>query len=171
MKVNRFLIGILVLIFIFIALYFTNNIGLTKKMVEKEARHYTDIDDSFTLISDESKDLKTLLFFNKDEDKYKYRIYAKKPGISFGYFFRGGGTLVSPDNYIEEIHIAGYHDRVFISSNKNKVGKVEIDDGNEIKIIDVDINNPFIVIIPQNTGIVNFYNIENKQINSIKYDL
>ena len=87
-------------------------------MVEKEARYYTDIDESFNLITDESKDLQTLLFFNKDENVYKYRIYVKKPGISFGYFFRGGGTLINPDNYIEEIHIDGYNDRVFISNNK-----------------------------------------------------
>lgn len=147
MKENRFLIGGVILIFIIIALYFTNNIGITKKMVEKEAWYYTDIDESFNLITDESKDLKALLFFNKDEDEYKYRIYVKKPGISFGYFFRGGGTLINPDNYIEEIHIDGYNDRVFISSNKNKVEKVEIDDGNETKIIDLDINSPFYINI------------------------
>lgn len=169
MKKNKLIIGILALMFLMIILYLTNNIGIPKKMIEKDARHNSRIDKSFNVITDKSKNLQALLFYNEDEDKYKYIFYTKKPGFSFGYFFRGAGSLINNDDYIEEVHLYGYDDSIFISSNKININKLEINDGNNRKVIDIDSKRPFILIIPRNIGIVNFFNTESEKATIIKY--
>ena len=77
--------------------------------------------------------------------------------LSFGYFFLGGGDIVAVDDYIAEFVVEGYTERAFISMNTQNVVRVEIDDGNGVRVIDIDSGKPFAIVLPLNAGDICFY--------------
>ena len=47
-------------------------------------------------------------------------IRLNRPGLSFGYFFRGGGNLSSVDKEILACTVEGYKEQAFISMNRQQ---------------------------------------------------
>ena len=89
-----------------------------------------------------------------------------RPGLSFGYFFRGGGNLSGVASEITEFTVEGYEERAFISMNQEQVAQLKIDDGNSVQTIDVDSSSPFAIVLPTNAGNIAFYDVNGK---TVKY--
>lgn len=88
--------------------------------------------------------------YPQDRSDHTFSVYVNRPGLSFGYFFRGGGSLSGVERGIAEFTVDGYNERAFISMNQPKAARLEIDDGNTVQIIDLNSDQPFaIVLIPQ----------------------
>lgn len=115
--------------------------------------------------------MSAMIFYFDDLADHIYSIYVNRPGLSFGYFFRGGGSIIETERYIAEIHIEGYNERAFISMNKQQVSKVEIDDGNEIQTIKIDSEKPFVFIVPNNVGSLTIYDINGNIVESVQHRL
>ena len=82
--------------------------------------------------------------------------------MSFGYFFRAGGSDSQIANGIREFSFPTPYDingSALVSMNMNNVARIEIDNDIEIKVIDVDPNKPFAVVIPINPGSVILYDV------------
>ena len=95
--------------------------------------------------------------YPKDKKDHTFSVYVNRPGLSFGYFFRGGGDIVQVEDYIAEFVVEGYNERAFISMNTQNVVRVEIDDGNGVRVIDIDSGKPFAIVLPLNAGDICFY--------------
>ena len=92
-----------------------------------------------------------------DKTDHTFSVYVNRPGLSFGYFFRGGGDSVAIEEYIAEYTVKGYNERAFVSMNKQKVKCLEVDDGNSVQVIEIDSNRPFALVLPVNVGNITFY--------------
>lgn len=114
--------------------------------------------------------MSAMIFYSSDLRNNTFSIYINRPGISIGYFFRAGGSPIETDGYISEYHIEGCEECAFISSNKQRVNKVEIDDGKRIKSINIDSEKPFALILPVNAGSVTIYDIKGTILKSIPCD-
>jgi hypothetical protein len=143
----------------FLALYFNNDIGICKEKIEKDARIGQKIPEDWQVAKDTTEIMSAMIFYNETLSDYTVSVYVNRPGLSFGYFFRHGGSVVGVDEKIAEISIDGYNERTFISLNTQQVSKVDIDNGNLIKTIEIESTKPFVFILPVNLGTVTFYDI------------
>lgn len=86
-------------------------------------------------------------------------IRLNRPGLSFGYFFCGGGNLSSVDKEILACTVEGYKEQAFVSMNRQQAARAEIDDGNEVQVLDIDSRKPFAIVLPVNAGSITFYDV------------
>ena len=152
--------GLLLLCAIFVSfLYLNNDIGEHKNLLESDIRSSQRIQDDWIVDGTVSDSVAAFISYPEDKSDHTYSVYVNRPGLSFGYFFRGGGSLTEVDKYVSEYRIQGYSERAFICMNEQKVARLEIDDGNTVQIIDMDSEYPFALVLPINIGIVTFYDV------------
>jgi len=156
---------------IILLLYFNNDIGITKLNIEKDARNSQKISDDWQVAKDTTETMSAMLFYNESHKKHTFSIYVNRHGLSFGYFFRGGGATEIIAEGIAEFYINGYNERAFISMNKQQVSKVEINNGNSVQRIEIESTKPFVFILPVNIGSVTIYDINGNIIESLQQKL
>ena len=167
---NRFLkivIGIVFVCILFVGyLYANNDIGMTSTNLEADIRSSQKIKDDWTLDGSVSNTMAAYISYPQDKSAHTFSVYVNRPGLSFGYFFRGGGNLSEVQRGIVEFTVEGYNERAFISMNQQQVQQLEIDDGNAIQVIDIDSNKPFAIVLPINAGKITFYDVNR---NTVEY--
>lgn len=167
---NRFLkivIGIVFVCILFVGyLYANNDIGVTSTNLEADIRSSQKIKDDWTLDGSVSNTMAAYISYPQDKSAHTFSVYVNRPGLSFGYFFRGGGNLSEVQRGIVEFTVEGYNERAFISMNQQQVQQLEIDDGNAIQVIDIDSNKPFAIVLPINAGKITFYDVNR---NTVEY--
>ena len=107
--------------------------------------------------------------YPQDLSDHSFSVYVNRPGLSFGYFFRGGGNLSGVQRGIAEYTVEGYNERAFISMNQQQVTQLEIDDGNTIPVLDIDSNKPFAIVLPISAGTITFYYVNGNTVESVSY--
>lgn len=105
-----------------------------------------------------------IIHYNAEKTDCRFSLYVNHPGFDFGYRFRQGGTVYAIVDSLAVFH-NDYHDETIIMSlNKPQITRIEIN-GAENKSIEIDENEPFVVIIPANS-IFSIFDINN---NEVKY--
>ena len=156
----KIVIGIVLVCILFVGfLYANNNIGMTSTNLETDIRSSQKIKDDWTLDGSVSNTMAAYISYSQDMSDHTFSVYVNRPGLSFGYFFRGGGTLSGIQKGIVEFTVEGYNERAFISMNQQQVQQLEIDDGNTIQVVDIDSNKPFAIVLPINAGNITFYDV------------
>jgi hypothetical protein len=163
-KFSFFFVGTVSIIILL--LYFNNDIGITKLNIEKHARNSQKISHDWQVTKDTTETISAMLFYDKSHKKHTFSIYVNRHGLTFGYFFRGGGATGVIAEGIAEFYIDGYNERAFISMNKQQVSKVEINNGNSVQTIEIESTKPFAFILPVNIGSVTIYDINGNIIES-----
>jgi hypothetical protein len=147
-------------------LYANDDIGKAANSLEADIRQSQMILDDWIVDGSISDTMAAFISYPQDKTDHTFSIYVNRPGLSFGYFFRGGGDIVQVEDYIAEFVIEEYNERAFISMNAQNVIRLEIDDGNNIRVIDIDSGKPFAIVLPLNTGSICFYDTNG---NIVKY--
>lgn len=164
MKLKKYIIGILTTFFlVFILLISQGNIGVSKANIEKEARKAHKIPEDWITAKDVNNYLGALLFYSEDLSNFTFSIYTNNEGLSFGYFYCLGGGIPESSEGISKITSNGHGD-MFLSLNNVKVSRIEINDGENIKEILIEDTKPFVVIIPENSREIKFYDIDGNSI-------
>ena len=132
--------------------------GVPKEKTEAEARAFHNIDESWQSIQATSDDVSAMLFFPSDRSSHFYSIYSKHKGLSKGYFFRIGGTISEISSECVQFVFENNNGHIYASMNKQKICKVEIDDGDQVNTISLNEDDPFILVFPSNAGNVTLYN-------------
>lgn len=140
-------------------LFFSNNIGINAKSLESDIRSSQKITDNWIVDGSVSDTMAAFISYSEDGSDHTYSLYVNRPGLSFGYFFRAGGDIVVVDDYIAEFAVEGYSERAFISMNTQNVDRLEVDNGDDIQVIDIDSDKPFAIILPLNAGNICFYDV------------
>ena len=163
----KIVIGIVFVCILFVGyLYANNDIGMTSTNLEADIRSSQKIKDDWTLDGSVSNTMAAYISYPQDKSDHAFSVYVNRPGLSFGYFFRGGGNLSEVQRGIVEFTVEGYNERAFISMNQQQVQQLEIDDGNAIQVIDIDSNKPFVIVLPINAGKITFYDVNR---NTVEY--
>ena len=160
-----------ILMIMFVILYFNNDIGINKTNIEREALISQKIPTDWEVCKDETGSLVSMLFYDNKIENHIFSIYVNRKGLSFGYFFREGGSLGEMIDNVVEFNIEGFNEKIYMSTNKNEVCKIELNDGNTIKVIDIDSTKPFTVILPTNLGMVTIYDVNGNIVESMFYKL
>ena len=156
----KIVIGVVLACILFGCFLYTNNeIGVTSSKLEADIRSSQKIKDDWTVDGSVSSTMAAYISYPQDLSDHSFSVYVNRPGLSFGYFFRGGGTLSGIQRGIVEFTVEGYNERAFISMNQQQVQQLEIDDGNTIQVVDIDRNKPFAIVLPINAGNITFYDV------------
>ena len=157
-RIAKILLGVvLACTLFFVFLYGNDDIGKTANSLETDIRSSQKISDDWIVDGSISDTMAAFISYPQDKTDRTFSVYVNRPGLSFGYFFRGGGDIVQVKDYIAEFVIEGYNERAFISMNTQNVVRLEIDDGNNIQVIDIDSGKPFAIVLPINAGSICFY--------------
>ena len=148
---------ILACVLVFGFLYANNDIGKTANSLEADIRQSQKILDDWIVDGSISDTMAAFISYPQDKTDHTFSVYVNRPGLSFGYFFRGGGDIVEVDDYIAEFVVEGNNERAFISMNTQNIVRLEVDDGNGIQVIDIDSGKPFAIVLPLNVGNICFY--------------
>lgn len=144
-KLPIILLGvILACVLVFGFLYANNDIGKTANSLEADIRQSQKISDDWIVDGSISDTMAAFISYPQDKTDHTFSVYENRPGLSFGYFFRGGGDIVEVDDYIAEFVVEGNNERAFISMNTQNIVRLEVDDGNGIQVIDIDSGKPFV---------------------------
>ena len=138
-------------------LWLNNDIGLSDDRLAWDFRQSQTIQNDWHISGDITDTMAAFIAYPEDRSDHTFAVYVNRPGLSFGYFFRGGGDIVSVERAIAEYTVEGYRERAFISLNTQGVVRVEIDNGTEVEIIPLDSSKPFALVLPLNAGEVTFY--------------
>ena len=136
-----------------------NDIGTTAGSLESDIRSSQKIQDDWTVTGSVSDTMAGFISYPQNLSDHTFSVYVNRPGVSFGYFFRGGGSLSSVERYIAEFTVEGYSERAFISMNAQKAARVEIDNGTDIEVIEIDSEKPFAIVLLGNAGDITFYDV------------
>ena len=159
MNLKKYIIWMLsVVTIIFLILISQGNIGVSQDNIENDARKSQKIQEEWITAKYFNDDFGALLFYSEDLSNFTFSIYQNRPGFSFGYFFRSGGGLPGVSDDILKVTSNG-QGNIFLSLNKMQVARIEIDNGSQIKEIEIENTKPFTVIIPENSGEIHFYDI------------
>ena len=144
--------------------YVRNEIGVTTANLEADIRSSQKIQDDWVIDGSVSDTMAAYISYPQDMNDHTFSVYVNRPRLSFGYFFRGGGSLSGVDRGITEFTVEGCSERAFISMNQQQVARLEIDDGNSIQVIDIDSKKPFAIVLPINSGIITFCDVNGRPV-------
>lgn len=157
-------LGIIVIVLCAILLLFMigrmmSVFGVSAKSLEADARKSQKIGADWGASKDVGDDLAAMIFYSPDKSDNTISIYIKHSGISFGYFFRFGGSVWNVEEEVAEFSFPEFAgDVALISMNKPGVERIEWHDGQKWQTITVDSKNPLAVILPKNCAEYNLYN-------------
>lgn len=154
------IIGVLVIILLGILIIMNLGIiGISKNMLEQDARKNQDISNDWQMVQDNNGDMSVMLFYNEAHSDCRYSVYMTHNGVSYGYFFIDGGV----DGFlIDSSRGVIYEDRgiALLSMNKDEVCRIEVGSG-AAKVIQVDPTKPFALVLPIDCGEITLYDAQN----------
>ena len=159
--IGKIVLALALLCVVFVGILYGNNcFGIREAKLESDIRASQKIQDDWTVDGIASDSVAAFISYSQNKSDHTYSVYVNRPGFSFGYFFRGGGDIVAVEDFISKFTVEGYNERAFISLNSQKVDRLEVDDGNEVQVIDIDSDKPFAIVLPMNAGSITFYDID-----------
>lgn len=168
----KIMLGLVLVCILFVGfLYVNDDIGVTATHLEADIRSSQKIMDDWTVDGSVADTMAAFISYPQDKTEHTFSVYVNRPGLSFGYFFRGGGDIVHVEEYIAEFTVEGYNESAFISMNTQKVERLEIDDGNDVRVIDIDSNKPFAIVLPVNAGDISFYDVNGAVVDYVNHPL
>lgn len=160
--------GIVIVCITFTGFLFLNdNIGIAPEKLEADIRSSQKIADDWIVEGSVSDAMAAYISYPADKSDCTFSVYVKRDDLlSFGYFFRSGGSIYEIEEYIAEHTVEGCNERSFISMNRQKVARLEVNNGNSVEVTEIDSNKPFAIVLPTNAGNITFYDING---NAVEY--
>lgn len=154
------LLGIILIILLaFLIVWQADMLGVSAGRLEQDARENQEIGSSWEMAQAVNDDMCAMLFYDEEKDDCAYSIYLSRDGFSFGYFFRQSGF----DPYMaDSVKGIVFEDKgiALLSLNEDGVCKIVVDNDTEEKVISVDPEEPFAVVLPVDCGAITMYDAQ-----------
>ena len=154
------LLGIILIILLaFLIVWQADMLGVSAGRLEQDARENQEIGSSWEMAQAVNDDMCAMLFYDEEKDDCAYSIYLSRDGFSVGYFFRQGGF----DPYMaDSVKGIVFEDKgiALLSLNEDGVCKIVVDNDTEEKVISVDPEEPFAVVLPVDCGAITMYDAQ-----------
>ena len=142
--------------------------GISASRLEADIRKEQKIPDDWTVEGNASNTMAAYVSYSPDKSSHTASVYVDRPRISSGYFFRFSGPASTASRDITAFTVKDYNEAAFVSMNAKQIFQVEIGDGDNIRVIDIDPNKPFAIVLPLNEGSICFYNLDGECIEYYK---
>ena len=156
-KRKMIIIGISICVVLVLAtVVFTGVIGVSANNLVDDARKSQKIERTWDMNGSSHDGIAAFIFFNNTHDDHTFSIYLTRGGLSFGYFFREGGSSSIIMSGIQMFSY-GENGSAIISMNKDRVAKIIYGDDEDITEVLVDSEKPFVAVVPANCGSISLY--------------
>ena len=165
MRNNKKIIVISVILFIIGAILLNSNymIGLNESLIESEARESQKIDKDWLNVKETNNDISALLFYDEALKKHTFSIYLNKPGFSYGYSFKHGGSSSTIDSGVKGYSYGAYG-MVIMSMNRKNISQIKLENKETLEIVKLDPVKPFVILVPETIEKVSLLDIEGDDI-------
>ena len=138
-------------------------IGVSKSNIEKDARQSQKINHDWLVTKDVTDEIAALLFYDAELEQHTFSVYLNREGVSYGCFFREGGSLGTIESAIQGF---SYIDKgmALLSMNKKQVAEVKLYTGKQVETLDIDPLKPFVAIVPQGTDMVSLLDSNGEEV-------
>ena len=158
-----------ILVLMLLVIRMSGIFGVRPAMLEEEARFSHSIEDTWLCATSEPTDqMAAMLFYSPERDDFTYSIYVNRPGLSFGWFFRGGGSTVEVEANIAEYTVEGYTSRAYVSMNTQRIKRVLF--GNDT-MLELDPDKPFALVVSPELGSVQFCTEDGEWVQAVSHPL
>ena len=142
-------------------LYLDDRIGvISPDRLEADIRAAQHIDPGWTVEGSVSDHMAVFVSYPPDQSHdATLSLYCNRPGLSFGYFFAGGGCVLDTEDRIAQYTVEGYPEQAFASSNRMHAARMEINDGDGVQTVSIDSDKPFALLAPADRA-VTFYDVD-----------
>ena len=106
--------------------------------------------------------LAAMVFYPEDRADHTFSLYWNRPGPSAGWFFRAGGSITPLQEGVVRFTLEGCGEVAYGSLNRPGVSQVVVDDGSDPRVLSLDPEKPFALVLPRNAGTVTFYDREGR---------
>ena len=156
-KTKMILTGIAIFVVLALAIILSSGvIGVSANNLIDDARKSQKIDNTWDMNGSSNDGIAAFIFFNNTHDYHTFSIYLTRGGLSFGYFFREGGSSSIIMSGIQMFSY-GENGSAIISMNKDRVARIVYGDNEDITEKPVDPARPFATVIPPNCGSIALY--------------
>ena len=155
LSIAAILVAVVLALVVFLAA--NHEIGLPKPKLEQDMRQSQNIEETWSTAGVAGDHMAAYIAYPDTKDDHVFSIYVNRPGLSWGYFFRGGGTLSEIDQNIVELQLEDCKEHAYLSMNHAGVVRVELDNGNRVQTVDLEPDEPFVMVLPNHAGTVTFY--------------
>lgn len=138
-------------------------IGLGEKSIENDARVSQKIDETWISASETNDEMSALLFYDEALKAHTFSIYLNRPGFSYGYTFRHGGSSSTIDSGIIGYSYGAYG-MVLMSMNTKEVSQIKLENQKSIEIIKIDDSQPFVLLVPEAIEKVSLFDIKGNDV-------
>ena len=132
-----------VLLAVLLWVWGANPFGTAQADLEADARQSQRVPEGWAAAGGTGDHLAAMLFYPEGGGRHIFSVYAKNGGLSFGYFFRSGGSMGIIDSHIASFQEGG--ERAYLSMNASGVCRAVTAQGEAIPI---DSGRPFVLILP-----------------------
>lgn len=135
--------------------------GVSKSRIQRDAREIQEISGDWKTVQAGDENIYVVLFYDKERSDCRYCVYLSYDDVVYGYLYNDGGS----DNYIESAaRCMIYEDRgiALLSLNRDRVCGIEAGNGADRKIIEIDPEKPFAVVLPVGSGEITLYDAQGK---------
>lgn len=163
-KKNRAITIILAIIAVVVigVIYWRTNTYISVEQIEENARKFHNIENEWQVVQDTNSNVSAMIFFSEDKKDFSFSMYVYH-GFWRGYAPRIGGKDYEIISACSKYIFTEFDSIAYLSMNAQKIYKVEIDDGENVKTVSLNASEPFVLVFPSNVGNVTFYT-ENEEI-------
>lgn len=169
-SMKRVIIGtcLCILILLLILVPISNRVGVPRENIEADARQFGRVSQNWDLRKETTNTMSALLFFPQNRSDSAYYIYLNRPGLSFGYFFRVGGSISEIEgNDVIAFTFDGYDEIAYLSMNEFCIDYILMDNGTKTERVNLNAEEPFVVILPKGADKISFCNVNGMPANVV----
>lgn len=138
--------------------------GVPADKLEHNIHTFSHVPDDWTVTGQVSDTVAAFISYPDDLSDYTCDLYVTREGFFFGYFFRGGGGLCRFEEPVSAYVVEGYQECAYFSKNEHDIVKATVYDGKSTRVIELDKDRPFAIVLPTNEGIVTFYDVQGNEV-------
>lgn len=168
MKDSRIKTMVILAFVCMISFVFVNAFGVVPKNLEKDIRKSQKIAEEWIVEGNYNGDMAAFISYPLDQSSHVFSVYLNRNGLSFGYFFRSGGSLGIVEDGIAEFRFLGNNGVAYISMNAQNIARIEIYNGLDFRMIDLDSDKPFAIVVSNQDGTVRFYDVDGNVVETVR---
>lgn len=156
---------VIAVITVFGFFFVRDNIGVSAEKLEADARESQRINENWLVSKSVSDEIAVMVFYPESLDDHVFSVYAKNDSLSYGYFFKSGGSLYTDEGVAQ---FDFNNTSAYYSTNKIGVSQIEVIYPDKREVIEIDSGKPFAFSLPDGAITVLFSDLSGNEVKIIK---